>query len=301
MQFASKVTGTQSDEDINSEDNVGECSGPVTKFISSSTIGKNSSSTKNLKSPVKRADGSFFDRKEKSSESVSLNIGNDETTGSRSVLESGSGTEKDPVSGDGPWIRGGVAESKFADEDRSDNEEEECEEPPLIVDQSNSLSCSSPHSNIGHNYEDEEEECYTNPGDSRDRGTDMNDKNIDGAEKSLQLQKDFPSVSITSSNRATEENCLTTIDQSSITNVPCPRIRTVTEENPEPQPPVKTTVPNVLDSTLRSDKVQDPLCVPTAVPPTKHTVESCKSHKFRLFLSWLLIFSFDTKFVRKIN
>lgn len=276
MQFASKVTGTQSDEDVNSEDNVGECSGPVTKFISSSTIGKNSSNTKILKSPVKRTEGNFFERKEKSSESVSSNIGYDEATGSRSVLESGSGTEKDPVSGDGPWIRGGVAESKFDDQDPFNNEDEEDEEPPLIVDQSNSLSCSSPHSNIGHNYEDEEEECYSNPCDSRNTETDK--KSIDGVEKSLQLQKDFPSVSITSSNRATEENDQAAIGQSNITNVPCPRIRTVTEENPEPQPPVKTTVPDVLDSTLRSDAVQDPLCVPTAVPPNKHTVESCKSH-----------------------
>jgi hypothetical protein len=279
MQFASKVTGTQSDEDVNSEDNVGECSGPVTKFISSSTIGKNSSNTKILKSPVKRTEGIFFERKEKSSETVSSSIGNDETTGSRSVLGSGSGTGRDPVSGDEPWIRGGVAESKFDDRDHSDNEEEEYEEPPLIVDQSNSLLCSSPHSNIGHNYEDEEEECYNNPSDSRDTETDMKSKSIDGVEKSLQLQKDFPSVSITSSNSAAEENDQATLGQSNITNVPCPRIRTVTEENPEPQPPVKTTVPDVLDSTLRSDQVQDPLCVPTAAPPTKHTVESCKFHQ----------------------
>lgn len=270
MQFASKVTGTQSDEDANSEDNVGECSGPVTKFINASTIGKNSLTTKNLKSPVKRTEGTFFERKEKSVESVSLGIGVEDTSTSRLVLELGSGSVTDPVSGVGPWIRG-VAESKTDDRDHSDDEDEE-EEPPLIVDQSNSLSCSSPQCNIGHNYEDEEDECYNN--NSR-HSNDMK-SSIDGVEKSLQLQKDFPSVSITSNRASTQENDQSNLGQSDITKIP--RIRTVTEENPEPQPQLKTADSDAADSstTPHLNQVQDPLCVHTATPPTKHTVESCK-------------------------
>ena len=48
MQFVNKVTGHQSDDDNNSDENVGESAGPVTKFITSSTIGKNSSNSKGI-------------------------------------------------------------------------------------------------------------------------------------------------------------------------------------------------------------------------------------------------------------
>ena len=173
MQFVNKVTGHQSDDDNNSDENVGESAGPVTKFITSSTIGKNSSNSKGIsvKSTGNRNNdsASHFERNTKKMDAIMISgtpIGHKiDITGSDirtrvSTASSASASASANINTD-LGINLSVAESKEGKEHGDEEEENDDEAPPLMVDQSWSLSCHSPQSNIGNNYEDEDSyDCY---------------------------------------------------------------------------------------------------------------------------------------------
>ena len=138
MQFASKVNDTQSDDDNenNSEETSGENTGPVTKFISISTIGCNNTNVnKSLK--IRSESGTKFGS---TMSSTSYNNSSLRTNRSKD------NDERDNVTGinDNRWTDDGA----------------------ILVDQSSFLSCSTPLSHRGCNYEDEDEDeeaasnCY---------------------------------------------------------------------------------------------------------------------------------------------
>ena len=132
MQFASKVIDTQSDEDNgnNSDEASGENIGPVTKFISISTIGNNN------------------DNRNKSSKNK-LEVGLGTTVFSNTKISKNNNN---------------VSVSGYNENDKRRDDEEILsndlyrDDDAIHIDQSSSLSCSTPLSHTGPNYEDEDEE-----------------------------------------------------------------------------------------------------------------------------------------------
>ena len=235
MQFVNKVTGNQSDDDNNSDENVGESAGPVTKFITSSTIGKNSSSSKaiSVKSPGNRNNdsASHFERNTKKMDAIMISggpIGHEGgITGSdirtRVGAASSAGTSTSAYIDTGLGMNISVAESK--DEKEGGEEEEDEEAPPLMVDQSWSLSCHSPQSNIGNNYEDEDSyDCYES---QAQREVQVSFSGHSSSMKSAEI-----SSTCTDSSKAEGEEVVSQIDPPPSRHVQHSHPRTVTEEDP---------------------------------------------------------------------
>lgn len=147
MQFASKVNDTQSDDDNedNSEEASGENTGPVTKFISISTIGCNNTTVNNI-----NVNKSLKNRSESATNF-------DSTMSSKSYNNSSLRTNRSK-------------DNEGGDNEAARNNEIWTDDGAIHVDQSSFLSCSTPLSQVdrGCNYEDEDEDeetvsnCYDN-------------------------------------------------------------------------------------------------------------------------------------------
>ena len=145
MQFASKINDTRSDEDNenenedDSEEAAAETTGPVTKFVSSSTIGNNNKKNR-INSPIKSK--KVFD--------------NDDNIDGNDNNENENDNDNENYHND--------------DFDNNQNKDNEKDNPmyfheddgAIHIDQSNALSCSTPQSHSGCNYEDDEDnfDCY---------------------------------------------------------------------------------------------------------------------------------------------
>ena len=139
MQFANKVNNQSEDENENeSPDEAGaDNTGPVTKFISLSTIGNNNHKIRQ-KSPIRRIDPNvIFD--------IGMKLSSKEYASNK---ENNVNNDNDDDN-----------EIKHNDND-NDRDEDYTDEDAIMVDQSSSLSCSSPQSHAGCNFEDEEEDTY---------------------------------------------------------------------------------------------------------------------------------------------
>ena len=234
MQFANKITEAQSDDENNSDENINENIGPVTKFVSLSTIGKNSSSSssssKILKSSGRRIDSSSQLDKYvteidlKSSENAvikeQLDLMKSEQSGSEVKIGSGINNSSElDVSKTVKKEKSECLEEKGLDGDEGEEEEGVGDDAPYMVDQSSDPTCSSPQSNIGHNYEDEDGYGFydsTHPSQAPDthalKNTNTNSSNNNDPLVTLNL--------VDHSRRP----------ETTVSNVPCSRIRTVTEE-----------------------------------------------------------------------
>ena len=256
MQFASKINDTRSDEDNenenedDSEEAAAETTGPVTKFVSSSTIGNNNKKNR-INSPIKSK--KVFD--------------NDDNIDGNDNNENENDNDNE----------------NYHDDDSDNNQKDNEKDNPMYfheddgaihIDQSNALSCSTPQSHSGCNYEDDEDnfDCY----EISENRTDISIPPKEKIEKnSNEIVNGEKIARLTSENRKAED---TTVENK-CGNIPIPHNNVHNEKkNVEIKSEFKMIITDeknektaIIDDTLKQCTPVIPVSIPTSTSTSTST------------------------------